>query len=264
MKHLQFLLFFSFSLQATEVVQWEKIPLPVELHVGQERIVDVGIPVRIGYPASLEGKLRLQSAGGKLFLQAHDTFPSTRIQLRDTGNGALILLDIRATQNTSRLDPLQISGTLQKSPVAENIAAPPETSVLLPSGDPLPVLLVRYAAQNLYAPLRSVEPLPGVTATSAGLAKHLTTLLPQHLLTITPLAAWKAGGLTVTALRLQNRSAQPIALDPRELQGQFIAAAFQHDSVGPRGLAEDTTVVYLVTKGSAAHALLPEPVERKP
>src|SRR3546814_18178150 len=27
---------------------------------------------------------------------------------------------------------------------------------------PVPVVLTRYAAQNLYAPLRTVEPLPGV------------------------------------------------------------------------------------------------------
>ena len=54
MKYLFFALLFSLPAFATEVVQWENIPLPVALHVGQERIVDVGKAVRIGYPASLE------------------------------------------------------------------------------------------------------------------------------------------------------------------------------------------------------------------
>ena len=65
MKPVLFALLFSFRPSPLEVVQWENIPLPVTLHVGQERIVDVGKAVRIGYPATLEGKVRLQSAGGK-------------------------------------------------------------------------------------------------------------------------------------------------------------------------------------------------------
>lgn len=76
MKPVLFTLLFSFPAFATEVVQWENIPLPVTLHVGQERIVDVGKPVRIGYPATLEGKVRLQSAGGKVFLLANTAFPA--------------------------------------------------------------------------------------------------------------------------------------------------------------------------------------------
>lgn len=58
MKYLFFALLFSLPAFATEVVQWENIPLPIALHVGQERIVDVGKAVRIGYPATLEGKVR--------------------------------------------------------------------------------------------------------------------------------------------------------------------------------------------------------------
>ncbi|AVL80630.1 TIGR03749 family integrating conjugative element protein [Klebsiella oxytoca] len=253
MKYLFFALLFSLPAFATEVVQWENIPLPIALHVGQERIVDVGKAVRIGYPATLEGKVRLQSAGGKVFLLANTAFPSTRIQLRDTGSGELILLDIQATQGTSPLEPVKIS-------YAPQTPATAKTSVpVTASTEPLPILLVRYAAQNLYAPLRTVEALPGVTPAPVRLAKLITTLLPQQPVTATPLAAWQVNATTVTAIRLQNQSGQRITLDPRELQGQFTAAAFQHDWLGPCGLAEDTTVVYLVTEGPVSRALLPEP-----
>lgn len=200
MKTVLLALFFSLPAFATEVVQWENIPLPVTLHVGQERIVDVGKAVRIDYPATLEGKVRLQSAGGKVFLLANTAFPATRIQLRDTGNGELILLDIQATQGTSSLEPVQISYSPQTPPAAKTpvpVTAPTE---------PLPVLLVRYAAQNLYAPLRTVEALPGVTPAPVRLAKRITTLLPQHPVTAIPLAAWQVNATTVTAIRLQNRS----------------------------------------------------------
>lgn len=37
--------------QAVELVKWERIPLPVSLHVGQERIVFVNRNVRVGFPA---------------------------------------------------------------------------------------------------------------------------------------------------------------------------------------------------------------------
>jgi len=253
MRSLFLVLLFCLPAFATEVVQWENIPLPVTLHIGQERIVDVGKPVRIGYPATLEGKVRLQSAGGKVFLMANTAFPTTRIQLRDTGSGELILLDIQAIENSTQLETVQIS-------YAPQTPATAKTSVpVTASTEPLPVLLVRYAAQSLYAPLRAVEALPGVTPSPVRLAKRITTLLPQQPVTAIPLASWQVNTTTVTAIRLQNRSGQRITLDPRELQGQFTAAAFQHDWLGPHGLAEDTTVVYLVTEGPVSRALLPEP-----
>ncbi|WP_370968271.1 TIGR03749 family integrating conjugative element protein [Enterobacter wuhouensis] len=168
MTYIFYALLFSLPVFATEVVQWENIPLPVTLHVGQERIIDVGKPVRIGYPATLEGKVRLQSAGSKVFLLANTAFPATRIQLRDTGSGELILLDIQAIQSTSPLEPVQIS-------YAPQAPATAKTSVpVTASTEPLPALLVRYAAQNLYAPLRTVEALPGVTPAPVRLAKRIS------------------------------------------------------------------------------------------
>lgn len=250
MRILLLLFLYSLPALATEVVHWEHIPLPVTLHVGQERIVDAGKPVRIGYPSTLEGKIRLQSAAGKVFLLANTPFPVTRIQLRDTESGELILLDIQAIRDDTPLEPVQIDYAPQ---------TPATTATTIPvSAEPLPVLLVRYAAQNLYAPLRSVEPLPGATPAPVRLAKNITTLLPQHPVTATPLAAWKINTTTVTAVRLQNRSSQSVTLDPRELQGQFTAAVFQHGWLGPQGQPEDTSVVYLVTEGPVFRALLPE------
>lgn len=126
MKTILLALLFSLPAFATEVVLWENIPLPVTLHVGQERIVDVGKPVRIGYPATLEGKVRLQSAGGKVFLLANTAFPATRIQLRDIGSGELILLDIQAIQSTLALEPVQISYAPQ-TPATAKTPVPPDS-----------------------------------------------------------------------------------------------------------------------------------------
>ena len=62
----------------------------------------------------------------------------------------------------------------------------------------------------------------------------------------------------MTAVRLTNTAAYWIDLDPRALQGDFVAATFQHPALGPSGDSRDTTVVYLVTRGRGlAQSLLP-------
>ncbi|STY64148.1 integrating conjugative element protein, PFL_4704 family [Mannheimia haemolytica] len=68
----------------------------------------------------------------------------------------------------------------------------------------------------------------------------------------------------VTAIRLQNKGNSQITLDPRELQGQFYAATFQHNWLGGYGGNEDTTTLYLVTEGYANNALIPETHPVKP
>lgn len=54
MKPFRFFLFLTFMLchcatKATELVQWQRLPLQVELHTGHERVVFVNKNVRVGY-----------------------------------------------------------------------------------------------------------------------------------------------------------------------------------------------------------------------
>ncbi|EJN2862234.1 TIGR03749 family integrating conjugative element protein [Salmonella enterica subsp. enterica serovar Yaba] len=251
---------------ATELVQWQRLPLPVELHTGHERVIFVNRNVRVGYPTELDGKLRIQSSGGTVYLLAGEDFPDTRLQLSDMNSGELILLDIHASAG-EELEPLELryddavwrnkTGTAESTDAVEPVSVPEE-----PAG-PLPVALTRYAAQRLYAPLRTVEPLAGITPVPVRLPATVTTLLPDEPVTASPLAAWRLGDTTVTAIKLQNRSLPRINLDPRALQGQFLTATFQHNWLGAHGTPEDTTVVYLVTDGSADSAIMPEPVPEK-
>ncbi len=54
-------------------MRWERLPLPVPLVVGHERVVFLDEDVRVGLPAALAGKLRVQSTGGTLYLLAAET-----------------------------------------------------------------------------------------------------------------------------------------------------------------------------------------------
>lgn len=168
------ILLVALPLHAVELVKWERIPLPVALNIGQERIVFVDRNVRVGYPAALEGKLRIQSSNGTLYLLASQPFAATRLQLQDTENGELILLDVSASKGGRIQEPMRIVHEEKKTTDAKPDAAPGPSPPT-----PLPVALTRYAAQMLYAPLRTVEPLPGVQPEGVRLAKTIPSCCPS-------------------------------------------------------------------------------------
>jgi integrating conjugative element protein (TIGR03749 family) len=134
---------------------------------------------------------------------------------------------------------------------------PPDSATDTPATDqarpaqheaPVAVVLTRYAAQNLYAPLRTVEPVPGIMQVNLHRNLPLDTLLPTLPVQATALVSWRLEDQWVTAVRLTHTEGGWIQLDPRALQGDFLTATFQHASLGPHGTPEDTTVLYLVTR----------------
>ncbi|MCK8147055.1 TIGR03749 family integrating conjugative element protein [Citrobacter sedlakii] len=263
---------------AVELMKWERIPLQIPLTVGQERIVFVDKNVRVGFPDSLNNKLRVQSSGGAVYLDAREAFPVTRLQLQDKENGEILLLDVSATEGKTSREPVKVvydgevvsatssgeqkvSGrdgfrtdtASQKSDETKASRKPAKLNA------PLPVVLTRYAAQSLYGPLRTVESVPGISPVSLKLPSRITTLLPSEQVVTTPLAAWSLQGSSVVAVQVRNRSADKIILDPRALRGDFLAATFQHRWLGRAGTPEDTTVLYLVMQGRPEGAFIAEP-----
>lgn len=246
---------------AVEIMRWERLPLAVPLVVGHERVVFIDRNVRVGVPASVGDRLRVQSAGGAIYLRASEAIEPTRLQLQDTETGALILLDISAQPGEVPLEPVRIvegeSPAKRYGDSGEERPVPAVTP--RPAREtPVPVVLTRYAAQSLYAPLRTVEPVNGISRVNLRRDLVLDTLLPTLPVRAKALAAWRLEDQWVTAIRLTNTSARWIDLDPRTLQGDFVAATFQHPDLGPAGDSHDTTVVYLVTRGRGlAQSLLP-------
>ncbi|MFW7343920.1 TIGR03749 family integrating conjugative element protein [Pollutimonas sp. H1-120] len=253
--------------QAVEILRWERLPLAVPLVVGQERIVFIDRNVRVGVPASVGERLRVQSAGGAVYLRANEPIEPTRLQLQDADTGELILLDIAAqpaNDGEPALEPVQIvegSTTPQRygqQAVGNDTGAPAGAAKPARRDTPVPVVLTRHAAQNLYAPLRTVEAVPGIMRVNLRGDLNLATLLPTLPVRAVALASWRLEDQWVTAVRLTNTSSGWLDLDPRALQGDFLTAAFQHPALGPHGTPEDTTVVYLVTRGHGlAQSLLP-------
>ncbi|EOV5094284.1 TIGR03749 family integrating conjugative element protein [Serratia marcescens] len=260
--------------QAEELMKWERIPLQIPLAVGKERVLFADKNVRVGFPPALNGKLRVQSSGGAVYLKADAAFPPTRLQLQDVENGEVILLDMTASDKGSA-EPVRIvySGDVTSVSSSNDTPAASGGNNAAPGADngtqakrkkvkynaPLPVVLTRYAAQSLYGPVRTVEAVPGINPVNPHLPKRITTLYPSEPVTITPLGGWGIGSRNVVALKVQNTASRKITLDPRVLQGQFVTATFQHRYLGPVGTPEDTTTLYLVTAGRPDGAFVAEP-----
>jgi integrating conjugative element protein (TIGR03749 family) len=251
---------------AEEVLRWERLPLAVPLIVGQERVIILDRAMRVGVPAPLRERLRVQSAGGALYLRASAAFDSTRLQLQDSDSGALILLDVHAASPVAgqpELAPIRIvngerSPGSDRDPASATATARDTPAQASGSDTPVPVVLIRYAAQSLYAPLRTVEPITGIVRVPLPRVLSLDSVLPTLPVRATALAAWRLQDYWVTAVQLTNRSARWLDLDPRALQGSFLAATFQHHTLGPHGDSTDTTVLYLVTQAHAlAESVLP-------
>ena len=268
---------------AVEIMHWERRPLAIPLPVDEERIVTLDRNVRVGLPPALANPevLRVQSAGGVLYLKAFEPFETQRVRVQDVESGDVLLLDLSAREGASSEEVLVVdsreaspakasasrasSGSSSGSRGAQ--ASEAFRSATQASGGeaqratatPVPVLLTRHAAQSLYAPQRTIEPLRGVSRVPMRLPESLGTLLPSLPVTATPLGAWRLDGWTVTAVKLENNDRRrAFELDPRWLQGEFYSATFMHPYLAPRGSVEDTTTVFLVTRrGGLDRALIP-------
>lgn len=232
--------------QAIEIRKWERVPLAIPLVVGQERILFVDANVRVGVPPAIADKLRVQSTGGAIYLRAKDPIEPSRLQLQNAATGEIMLVDIAATpaqEGQAALEPIKIvPGDTTPARYGQAVAAAPKSSAKAshqadeeedepapPMREtPIPVVLTRYAAQMLYAPLRTVEPVDGVAQVRIDKRLDLSTLLPALPVEASQLGAWRLDDHWVTAVKLRNQTGQRLALDPRELMGDFATATFQH------------------------------------
>lgn len=231
------------EMEGTERIEWDKTPIRLDLQVGQERWVHFPGSVKVGLPASLQPLLRTQSVNGTVYFLANAPFDATRIMLRTLDGGPLYLFDVSASEAGGQSHPLQLfvkeAGESREDLAASSVA--PNT----PATHYSYVALTQFAAQQLYAPARLLRDLPGIVRVPV--MRDPVSLLRGGMVDATPLVAWRAGGLYVTAVKLTNRTDQPQTLDPRDLRGTWLAATFQHNRLLAAGSEADTTAVYLIS-----------------
>ena len=226
---------------APERITWQKTPIAVALTVGKERRVDFPGPVKVGLPAAIQSAIRVQSVAGTVYLLAHQPFEATRVMVRAVDSGAIYLLDLSADNQDEAKAAIQILDPETRIPGAatDEGTPPPE----MPAYGY--VTLTRFAAQQLYAPARLLHDLPGVVRVPV--RREPVRLVRGVPIEASPLVAWRASGLYITAVKLRNLGTQAVTLDPRRLRGGWLAAAFQHNRLHPAGDEADTTALYLIS-----------------
>ncbi len=227
--------------ETLERIEWKKAPIPIELVVGQEQRIEFPAAVKVGVPDALPSRLRIQSVNGALYLLAHAPFEKSRLLVRELDRGRIYLFDVTATETGGTGHPIQIF--VAEPSVSAQDNTPDGQDVERGSAGYIP--LIRFAAQQLYAPTRLLKDAPGVVRVPV--ARDPVDLLHGGAIEATPLVAWRAHGLYVTAVKLTNRTAQAQTLDPRALRGRWLAATFQHHRLLPQGDEADTTAVYLIS-----------------
>lgn len=262
------LLSMALQAQAVEILHWDRKPLPIDLPVGGERVIVLDRNVRVGLPREIASAdvLRVQSAGGAIYLKASQPFDTQRVRIQDVETNEVVLFDLTAKERASDEEIKVVipprggaSEQGEATPSAEQGTArdrDQESNEVL--GVPAPVALTRFAAQSLYAPSRTVQPVPGLNRVAMRLPASMPSLMPSLPVRATPVAAWKLNGWTVTAVTLANRDpVRSFELDPRWLQGELYSATFMHPTLGRRGSVEDTTTVFIVTNGVSLAQALP-------
>jgi len=224
-----------------ERIEWKKAPIRLELVVGQEQRIEFPAAVKVGVPATVQGVLRTQSVNGTVYLLAHAAFGSNRLMVRELDGGRIYLFDVTATEEGGPGHPIQIYVTGDQGSEYDQATGGHEPE----QGQPDYIQLTRFAAQQLYAPVRLAKDRPGIVRVQV--SRDPVDLYHGGTVEAIPLVAWRANGLYVTAVKLTNRTEQALTLDPRNLRGTWLTATMQHHRLFPKGHEADTTAVYLIS-----------------
>lgn len=227
-----------------EHIVWDKTPIKLTLPVGKERRIDFPVPIKLEAPAvvvNASKPIQIRE-DGSVYWTATQVFKPERVKAI-TFTGYSYFLDVEARKDAPS-HPLVVVD--DRVPVDQD-----EKQTMIErhrSYDYDDVDLARFAAQNVYAPMRLIKPLPGVTRIPV--VERDYPLYRGADLTLEPLAQWRSPTIPtryVTAVRVTSNALHESVFDPRQLRGAWLSATAQHPVVHPAGSDGDTTTWYLVS-----------------
>lgn len=229
-------------------VVWDGIPVAFSVPVGQERILKFPGSVTLNNTNArlTTNKVSIQNNAGFLYIKAKKTFKPIRLDFTLTSTGQVILVDLSAKDIGSDTPvSVVLSDNNNQDNTTNNSQQNPHNQNNIQSVND--VTLMRYAIQHLYAPERliahnnSIARVPMQTQPSVDLFDDKSVLAM-------PLISWNAGELYVTAVLLKNNWDEKILLNPRNINGSFVAASFYPSRIiNPKGSNDDRSTVFLVS-----------------
>ncbi len=235
---------------ADEQFIWQRTPINITLPVDKERFISFPSEVQFGYNTNLlpPSVLRVENDNQTLYLTAKKSFSMQRVEAK-LANGEIILLDINAKKQASD-NPIDIVLPKMKSTKhsANNNTTARSVSY---------VTLIRYAAQQFYAPKRLLKNAVNLTRFPME-TTHVVPLFYDGSVLAMPLASWRGGDLYVTALLIKNTLDQPLRLDPRLLCGHWKAASFFPQTQLPSRATStnrDTSTLFVISDRPFSQAI---------
>ena len=196
---------------------------------------------------------RIEVIDKTIYATALVPFTPIRIVAELIDSGQQVPLDLVAGPQTSgALSELEVSvvtweeaGAAQAAAGAEDDDAAPDRSPTSQHKGVDMIDLTRHAARMLYAPRRLAWAHPGVSQVRVD-TSPLPRLLRGVDVDAVPVGGWHSGRLSVTAIRVTNKSKYPLEIPLESIRGRWIAATAQHGRIGAAGSDTDTTAIYLV------------------
>ena len=222
-------------------LEWDKVPLKLDLEVGSERYVHFSFPVDVGVPDNLVEHTRIQVVGNSVYLTATQTFDRQRFLFRSREDGTVMVVDIEADSKEVGSEHVYINDSSRsKSSQSKKQWTPAQ--------------LTQFAARILYAPKRLRLSSLGLSRVS--LPNEAVSLIRHERIHVRPFLSWKTEhGLFVTVLILTNPTPQPIELHPLMLRGRWLAATFHHYRLLPITTNANITALYLISEQPFAQAM---------
>ncbi len=302
MKHLSVisLLLLSSSALAVMPVEWQKHPIKIPLHVGEQRLIHFPDHVLFGRPTSLTDKLDVSSLQGTLYLTALEEFEPTQVKVRLNDSGDVVLLDLVAIKDNGQpFDEVLVSvpgseaGSNQSAIMLDGQSSPTDSnqqqsgsgtqpSEAVAKEDPYkgtpfdqsgneamsPEEMIQFAAREFYAPPRLRNNDQRMNRTSIDSDEDTTVLFidtSYDLFDATPIAAWmSSSGQYLTAIKLVNKKPYAVKVNPFHLNMQFNYAAPQHIKLEQANVPGDTTMLYVITDRPFTESRFESPAPWRP
>lgn len=206
-------------------VVWKKIPLSIQIPIGQEKIISFPTTVQPFLPHDLLNKGALKSINndGTLYLMATTSFSNqlAEIKLNNT-HGDVILLNLSASK-TANQDQLSILLPPSSEKQPANASQPTGDSQ---KEDQSLGGMVRWVAQQLYAPKRLLT-RPNWIFRTPMQTERFVSLYRGAVVSAMPLASWRSGDYYITAVLLRNvQRNQRVVLRHKMIRGSWIAISF--------------------------------------
>lgn len=249
-----FILANAFALeQKVRHVVWDKTPIHITLPLNQERMIRFPLAISI-VDSQLPKDMGIMKIQDALYLSAPEPIGNKRLVVQLMPEGEVIVLSVSANADAADTTPIEVVMAESGQMNATDEHAAGTASEMRISQKLNPVILTRFAIQSLFSPERLLVTPPGVSRTAMRTHKNVVMVYGASIIA-RPIISWQGEDLFVTAVELRNALNKPVAINPKQLIGNWQTASFYPgNTLGPRG-SKDTTTVFVVSDKPFGEAL---------